>query len=88
MTSLLDPTDSCTPLHARNHAAGRALGNAIHQGQVDVEGMIYISRLTGEDVYAVFDRGLEKLVAAETGMLMEHPELPGVLERHAIGLVH
>ena len=74
-------------VHARNHAAGRALGKAIHQWHLDVEGMTYVSRLTGEDVYAVFDRGLGKLVAAETGMLMEHPDLPSVLERHAIALM-
>ena len=74
-------------VHARNHAAGRALGNAIHRGHMDVEGMTYVSRLTGEDVYAVFDRGLEKFVAEETGMLVEHPDLPSVLERHGIGLI-
>ena len=54
---------------------------------MDVQGVTYVSRLTGEGVYAVFDRGLGKLVAAETGMLMEHPDLPGVLERYEIGLI-
>ncbi len=78
------PTDT---VHARNHAAGRALGKAIHTAHADIDGLLHVSRLTGEDVYAVFDRGLGKLNVAEKGMLMEHPELPNVLERHGIGLI-
>ena len=49
--------------------------------------VLYVSRLTGEDIYAVFDRGLTKVEATESGMLMDHPELPHVLARHGIGLV-
>ncbi len=78
------PTDA---VHARNHAAGRALARAIHSEHADVEGLLYASRLTGEDVYAVFDRGAEKLVSVDTGRLEDHPELPEVLERHGIGLI-
>ena len=78
------PTDA---VHARNHAAGRALARAIHAEHVDVEGLLYASRLTGEDIYAVFDRGAEKLVSIDTGRLEDHPELPEVLERHGIGLI-
>ena len=86
--------DGCTRIgapsdavHARNHAAGRALAKAIHAEHADIEGLVYVSRLTGEDTHAVFDRGVGKLDATETGMLMDHPELPDVLERHGIGLV-
>ena len=43
--------------------------------------------MTGEDVYAVFDRGAGKLQAVETDMLMKHPDLRDVVERHGIGLV-
>ena len=78
------PTDA---VRARNHAAGRALARAIHAEHADVEGLLHVSRLTGEDVYAVFDRGIGMLNCAETGTLMDHPELPEVLERHGIGLV-
>ena len=77
------PTDA---VHARNHAAGRAFASAIHAEHADVEGLLHASRLTGEDVYAVFDRGLGKLNVAETGTLLDHPRLPEVLERHSIGL--
>ena len=86
--------DGCTRIgapsdavHARNHAAGRAFAKAIHAEHADIEGLVYASRLTGEDVYAVFDRGVGKLDATESGMLMDHPELPDVLARHGIGLV-
>ena len=72
--------DGCTRIgapsdavHARNHAAGRALANAIHAEHADIEGLVYVSRLTGEDAHAVFDRGVGKLNATETGMLMDHP---------------
>lgn len=65
---------------------GRAFASAIHGEHADVEGLLHASRLTGEDVYAVFDRDLGKLNVAETGTLLDHPRLPEVLERHGIGL--
>ena len=73
------PTDTG---RARNHAADRAFGRAIHEAHADVDGLLYGSRLTGEDAYAVFDRGIGKLAVSETGMLADHPELPDVLARH------
>ena len=86
--------DGCTRIgapsdavHARNHAAGRALARAIHAEHGDIDGLIYVSRLTGEDIYAVFDRGLAKVEATESGMLVDHLDLPDVLARHRIGLV-
>ena len=78
------PTDT---VNARNHAAGRAFAKAIHAGHVDVDGIVYSSRLTGEDVYAVFDRSTEQLASAETGLLEDHPELPDIVKRYGIGLV-
>ena len=78
------PTDA---VHARNHAAGRAFGKAIHAGHPDIDGLLYGSRLTGADVYAVFDRGIGKLRTTETGVLADHPELPDVLAEHGVRLV-
>ena len=78
------PTDT---VNARNHAAGRAFAKAIHADHVDVDGIVYASRLTGEDVYAVFDRSTGKLAAVETGLLEDRPELVDILERYGIGLV-
>ena len=77
------PTDT---VNARNHAAGRAFARAIHADHVNVDGIVYSSRLTGENVYAVFDRATGKLDAVKTGLLEDHPELPEVLKRYDIGL--
>ncbi|MCY3624104.1 MAG: RES family NAD+ phosphorylase [Gammaproteobacteria bacterium] len=78
------PTDV---VQARNHAAGRAFGKAIHASHEDVDGLVYSSRLTGEDVYAIYERSVRKLNVGEVGQLEEHVELPDVLERHGIGLL-
>lgn len=78
------PTDA---VHARNHAAGRAFAKAVHTAHPDIDGMVYVSRLTNEEVYAVFDRGITKLHPTGTGMLTDHPDLPEILERHGIELV-
>lgn len=93
--TLLDlRADGCTRIgaptdvvQARNHAAGRAFGKTIHAEHTDVDGLVYASRLTGEDVYAVYDRSVGKLQAGEVGRLEEHVDLPGVLARHGIGLL-
>ncbi len=78
------PTDA---VRARNHATGRAFAKAVHTAHPDIDGMVYVSRLTNEEVYAVFDRGITKLHPSETGMLTDHPDLPEILERHGIELV-
>lgn len=78
------PTDT---VNARNHAAGRAFARYIHARHTDIDGIVYTSRLTGDDVYAVFDRSAGKLVLAETGLLKDHPELKDILQRYRIRLV-
>lgn len=78
------PSDA---VNARNHAAGRALGRAIHAEHADIDGLLFSSRLTGADVYAVFDRALNQLDAMDSGLLAEHPELPGVLSQYGIRLL-
>ena len=86
--------DGCTRIgvstdavNARNHAAGRAFAKAIHADHVDVDGIVYASRLTGENVYAVFGRSTRRLVAVETGLLENRPELPDILIRYGLSLV-
>lgn len=46
-----------------------------------------MSRLTGADVYAIFDRAVGKLDCPAAGMLTDHPDLPDVLARHDIRLL-
>ncbi|MDE0054993.1 MAG: RES family NAD+ phosphorylase [Gammaproteobacteria bacterium] len=63
-TRIKAPTDV---VQARNHAAGRAFGKTIHAEQVDVDGLVYTSRLTGKDAYAIYDRSVVKLKASDVG---------------------
>ncbi len=53
----------------------------------DIDGLLFSSRLTGADVFAVFDRGITKLEAADAGMLPDHPDLPDVLSKYGITLI-
>ena len=78
------PTDV---VNARNHAAGRAFATAIHTQHPNIDGLVYRSRLTGGDAYAVFNRAVAKLHTQETGQLAHHPALPGILEDYGIRLV-
>lgn len=78
------PTDS---INARNHAAGRSLGRTIHADHEEVDGIIYTSRLTGTDAFAIYDRVIDKLVAQDSGFLENHPELPELLETQEIFLI-
>ena len=94
MTTLDLRTDGCTRIgaptdvvQARSHAVGRAFGKTIHGEHADIDGLVYASRLTGEDVYAIYDRSVVKLNEVDVGRLEEHVELLGVLERHGIGLL-
>ena len=48
---------------------------------------MYESRLTGQDAYAVFDRGIGKLEARGSGALQTHQALPAILARQAIKLI-
>lgn len=93
--SLLDlRNDGCTRLgaptdavNARNHAAGRALARDIHTNHRDVDGILFASRLTAGDVYAIFDRALPKLSVDAPTPLAQHPDLPAILGRHDIRLI-
>ena len=66
---------------------GAPSAKTIHAEQADVDGLLYASRLTGEDAYAIYDRSVGKLKAGEVGRLDEHVDLPGVLARDGIGLL-
>jgi len=62
-------------------------GRAIDLGHDDIDGLLFSSRLTGADIYAVFDRGTRKLYAEETGALPDHPDLPTVPSMCSIRLI-
>lgn len=83
-TRLGAPTDA---VNAKNHAAGRALGRDLYTNHTQVDGILFASRLTGEDVYAIFDRATSRLTAESTQPLTQHTDLPAILERHEIKLI-
>jgi hypothetical protein len=78
------PTDAA---RARHFAAGQALARSIYTEHPDVDGVVYDSRLTGNDCIAVFDRAIPKLTVLDACALMDHPQLPALLEQAGIQLV-
>ncbi len=59
----------------------------MYEDHADVDGLIYASRLTGDDCIAVFERAGEKLTVVDACELKDHEELPSVLERNKVVLV-
>jgi hypothetical protein len=78
------PTDAA---RARHFAAGQALARSIYAEHPDVSGIIYPSRLTGEDCIAVFDRAIQKLTVLDACALKDHRELPALLAKGGSQLV-
>ena len=81
------PPDSAPP--SRDHPLS-AQPDRVRNSEVGtpvIDGSVHVSRLTEEDVYAVFDRGMDKLEATGALPLAHHPDLPDVLKRHGIQLV-
>lgn len=83
-TRLGAPTDA---VNAKNHAAGRALGQDLYTNHTQVDGILFASRLTGEDAYVIFDRATSRLTAGRPEPLALHIELPDVLRHHGISLI-
>ncbi len=86
--------DGCTRLgaptgavNAHNHADGRALGRDVHDNHSRVDGILFSSRLTNADVYAIFGRAIPKLKSEAARPLDRHSELPDVLRHHDIKLI-
>lgn len=77
------PTDV---VNARNHAAGRAFASDIHRAHEKIDGLVFPSRLTGGDIYAIFSRAIGDLHATETVSVIDHPELEAVFERYDIAI--
>lgn len=77
------PTDT---VRARSHTAGRAFGKAIYAEHPHIDGLLFSSRLTSKDVYAIFDRATAALTATRPRALEHHPELESVLLHHEIEL--
>lgn len=73
--------------HAKNHAAGRALGRAVHEHYPDIDGFVYESRLSGRACTAIYDWATAKLDGHTASEVIDHPQLPGVLGKDRIKLI-
>lgn len=74
--SLLNvPTDATS---AKNQAAGRAFSQRIYD-ETSFDGLIYRSRLTGEDCVAIYDRAVAKLSAIPAIALGALTALPAAI---------
>ena len=86
--------DGCTVLgtstdavNARSHRSGRALAMRIHKHHPSIDGILFSSRLTGQDVYAIFDRATPVLTAKKAEPVKNHPDLASILSRYGISLI-
>ncbi|MBB1180388.1 RES domain-containing protein [Brevundimonas aurantiaca] len=78
------PTDAA---RGKNHRAGRALSADIYTQAPAIDGVLYLSRLTGAPCVAVYDRGVGKLRATSVRPLVRQPELIPALARLKIELL-
>ncbi|MYH16204.1 MAG: RES family NAD+ phosphorylase [Gammaproteobacteria bacterium] len=72
--------------HDGNHAAGRALSAAVHEGLPEAHGFLFTSRFTGDLCVAVFDRAFTRLQAVDAAELVQHAEFLDALDQYDIVL--
>lgn len=72
--------------HDGNHAAGRALSAAVHDGMPEADGFLFASRFTGDNCVAVFDRAFGKLRALGIEELVRHVDFLDALDDYDIVL--
>jgi len=74
-------------IRAEDHGEGRTLGRNLHDDPANLDGILFSSRLTGQDVYAIFDRATNKLIAETARELSDDMRLPEILDRYGITLI-
>ncbi len=73
-------------VHDGNHAAGRTLSAAVHDGVPEADGFLFPSRFTGDTCVAVFDRAFGKLTLSGIDELVRHVEFLNALDDYDIVL--
>lgn len=74
--------------HAADWRLGQVWSAALHAHDVRPDGLIYLSRFTGEPNLAVFDRALSKLAATRVGALMDRrAELASAIRRFGLRII-
>jgi hypothetical protein len=74
--------------HAADWRLAQAWSAALHAHDLQPDGLIYLSRFTGEPNLAVFERALPKLAATHVGPLMDRRgELAGAIRRFRLQVI-
>jgi hypothetical protein len=69
---------------ARDHSAGQAFSQAVHDELKDVDAILFDSRLTAGTCVAIYDRAFSKLTATVPIGLMQAALLPAEITRLGI----
>lgn len=72
--------------HDGNHAAGRSLSAALYNGVPEADGIVFLSRFTGNICVALFDRASEKLAMDRVNPLGRYTDLLDALDDYGITL--
>ena len=78
------PTDA---VHASSHRLGQKASLAAYLREDQPDGILYPSRLNGDDNIAVFDRAVPKLAADRRRRLGTCPELAAILDVYRLALL-
>ena len=70
--------------HDARHQAGRKLSAELYAQVPDADGILYLSRFTGDACVAVFDRALTKLTVLSVASLIEYEEFFDALDDYGI----
>lgn len=74
--------------HAADWRLGQLWSAVLHAHELRPDGLIYLSRFTGEPNLAIFDRALVKLAVARVGALLDRrAELAGAIRRFGLRII-
>ena len=78
------PTDAP---RSKDHQQGRELGQRLYDHhRTSIDGVVFASRFTGRDVYAIFSHACSRLSAKSARELVNSPELPDVMKAYSLRL--
>lgn len=85
-TGLLRLGVSTNAMRAKSQRGGRSLSEAIYK-RTQVDGILYLSRLTSARCCAIYDRGVPKLASARVLKVIELPNLVSCLAALNVALI-
>lgn len=72
---------------AKAHAKGQEFSEELYSRFIDVDGILFLSRLTKSECVAVYDRAFSKLIATQTEELKRVVRVPDALSALSLVLV-